>query len=242
MPSFSGTPGQIYWNGGEATFSPPRFSGTAARILWTGGTGAFLIGNLVAAPVLNRLHRLMDKADGETDKQFQRRQQIWQTSMEAIETAFSSLIEQVNNNTQALTLAQAANSTAGEATDTISIVNSYPDPASVVTAANDGTVSIAAHDRVYGNGTRVSVDAGSVPGFASGQYVTIYYKDSGRTGGAVTYQGTTSAVAQQGSVHIVGQAVIPASGDPPATGTSPTGSGYAPPSGGETYDPDYLEP
>lgn len=153
--------------------------------------------------------------------------------MEAIEAAFASLSGQVTDLSSIVAqiqaandLAAAANASAVSAKSTIDIANSYTDPTSVMTATNSGAITIAAHSRIYGDGTIATVNSGSLSGYISGDYVTVFYDDAARTGGAVVYQGTTSAVAQTGSRHIVGQVTIPATGEPPATGTSPTAPGF----------------
>lgn len=240
MPSFSGTPARILWNGGDATFIPPRFSADAGRIRWHGGSALFSLGNTVAAPILDRLFALdrLFNADGTPDPRFM---SIWQSTMTAIEDAFTSLVEQVNNNTQAIALAQAANANATTATDILAMGLGYI-TGDVLSASNDGTVTIQEHTRYYGNKTSVTVNAGAIGGFSAGDYVTVFYKDAARKGGAVTYQGTISAVAQQGSTHVIGQVPIPASGEPPVSGTSTSAPGYTPPTGSATYDPDYIEP
>jgi uncharacterized protein YukE len=71
-----------------------------ARLRFTAGTVTAArdtpLSEPVVIPVLNRLNRLIDKADGETDKQFQRRQQIWQSTMKAIERAFVAINARVD--------------------------------------------------------------------------------------------------------------------------------------------------
>ena len=71
-----------------------------ARLRYTGGTFTSSkdtpLTTAAVIPQLNRLFRLVDKVDGETDKQFQRRQQIWQTTMEAIEAAFEAVNARVD--------------------------------------------------------------------------------------------------------------------------------------------------
>lgn len=157
----------------------------------------------------------------------------WQRTMESIEKAFQALSGQVTDLSgivaqiqAANALAAAANANAVAAKASIDIANSFTNPTSVVSATNDGTVTIIAHARVYGDGTSVAVNSGSVTGFASGDYVTVFYDDAARVGGAVAYQGTRTAVAQVGNRHIVGQVTIPAAGEPAADGISPTAPGY----------------
>lgn len=176
---------------------------------------------------------------------------LHQESVTKIEEAFAGLTTQVTDLETLLlqiqaaqALAQAANDNAVATRNAQDLANSYTNPTGVLSAANDGTITIAAHSRVYPtSGTSVSVDGGTVSGFTSGSYVTVYYVDAGREGGAVTYKGTASAISQEGDTHIVGQVTIPAAGEAPSEGTSPTAPGYTPPpSGGGTYDRDYVEP
>lgn len=117
---------------------------------------------------------------------------------------------------------------AAETAKANALETSYPDPGNVLTAGAGGGISIAAHTRVYGDGNRVPVNAGFVSGYAPGDYVTVYYVDAARTGGAVTYQATTGLVAQKDATHIVGQATIPQAGEPDAGGTAPSPPGYTP--------------
>lgn len=186
----------------------------------------------VTAPKLDRLQR-QGTYFTPTGNPTAQMQVHWQRTMEAIEAAFASLTGQVTDLTAIVAqiqaandLAAAANATAVSTKASIDIANSFTNPTSVVSGANDGSITISAHSRVYGDGSSVSVNSGSLSGFASGDYVTIYYDDAARAGGAVTYQGTTLAVAQVGNRHIVGQVTIPAAGDPPETGISPSAPGY----------------
>ena len=94
--------------------------------------------------------------------------------------------------------AQAA--TTATAAET-SIVNSYIAnfTAPLISVDSTGLVTIANHDRVYGDSTlnpTVSVTGGNLPtGAASGSVVRVYYDDPTRTGGAVTYQFTVDPAA-----------------------------------------------
>lgn len=99
-------------------------------------------------------------------------------------------------------------------------------------AGADATVSVSAHIRVYGNGSTVSVSLGSVTGLAFSTEYHIYYDQPLRTGGAVTYQATTSKVTacQTGDRHFVGTVTTPANGAADTTGVTPDppGFGYLP--------------
>lgn len=253
MPSFTGTPLQLSITGGEATFEPARLSGSPLQLSIAGaqailgpGTGSTSLTTVSLS--LDRLQRQgrYFNADGTPTTQMQLH---WQRHCEALEAFAARITAQVNDNANLLAqilaanaLAAAANDNATETQARTSLADSYTDPVNVLTAANDGSISVEAHSRAYGDGTSVSVNAGSVTGFSGGDYVTVFYKDAGREGGAVTYQGTTSAVAQKDAVHIVGQVTIPASGEPPASGGGTTAPGYSPPPSGSTSDPNYVEP
>jgi hypothetical protein len=140
----------------------------------------------------------------------------------------------------AATAANAAATTANTAAVAItsasalanSFVANFTPP--MISAASTGVVTIAAHNRTYGNGTTVAVSGGSV---ATGQVnptvVYIFYDQASRAGGAVTYQYSTDEadVAQIGNRHSVGAVTIPAAGS--ASG------GYARPPGYGGIEPTY---
>lgn len=197
-------------------------------------------GQTVTAPNLDRLQRLIKyfNPDGTPTPKMVL---DWQNTMDAIEAALAGLTGQVGDLTAivnrlaaAEALASAANDNATTANNNISITNSYTDPVSVLTASSDGVVTIAAHNRVYGDGLSVPVNGGSVSGFAQGDYVSVFYDDAARQGGAVSYQGTTGLLAQTGSTHSVGQISIPYAGSPPSSGGGVSPPGYVPraPDGG----------
>lgn len=94
-----------------------------ARVTFTAGAVTSVRDSAVSGaaevPKLNRIYRLADKLDGESDKQFQRRRLIWQQTMEAIEAAFAAVNQRVDDLaailarlTAAEQLAQAANDNA----------------------------------------------------------------------------------------------------------------------------------
>jgi hypothetical protein len=92
-----------------------------------------------------------------------------------------------------------------------------------ITATDAGvsaTIAISAHTRVYADGSSVAVNAGSVTGQPYATLVYIYYDQPTRTGGAVSYQATTSQStgAQTGSRHLVGQVLTPAAAAAPTLG------------------------
>lgn len=204
------------------------------------GTGSDLVE--LDLSQLGRLDRAI-LAKGFNSIEFQLR---WQRLCEAIENAVNAVNAQVNSNTAIIAALQAASAQAQAANDNATLVNnrtsiesSYTDPTNILTASADGTITIAAHTRRYTNGTSASVNAGSVSSLANEAAYTVYYIDAAREGGAVTFFATTSAVAQSGNTHIVGTATIPAAGQPPSGGVSPTAPGYTPPSDGSVG---YINP
>lgn len=111
----------------------------------------------------------------------------------------------------------AADSTTSEASLVNSYVSNFTPP--VISADNTGLVTIANHDRVYGDSTlnpTVSVTGGNVAtGQPSGAVVRIYYNQPSRAGGAVTYLYTVDPApppVQGGDTHSVGAVEIPAAG------------------------------
>ncbi|MCR4299913.1 MAG: hypothetical protein NUV75_14395 [Gallionella sp.] len=237
MPSFSVTTAVLEITGGTSAFVPARFSEAKARLYIAGGSPAFAVGSdpttsASSVPELDRLtsfDQLLNK-DGTPSLRFMA---IWQSVVTKIEEAFtvqsgdiSDLETIVARLAAAEALAASAKTEATASTAASNITNSYTDPTNILSAANTGVVTIAAHERVYGDASRVSVNSGSVSGFASGNYVSVYYDDAARAGGAVTYQGTTNAVAQTGSRHVIGGVSVPAIGEPAATGTTVTAPGY----------------
>jgi hypothetical protein len=107
-----------------------------------------------------------------------------------------------------------------------SFVADYTPP--MVEADNAGNVTIANHDRVYGDGTSVPVTGDTLAtGEVNPAYVYIYYDDPARTGGAVTYEFSTTEAdaAQIGDRHSVGAVQIPAAGTASGGYARPPGYG-----------------
>jgi hypothetical protein len=230
MASFSVSPATLRIAPQSATFIPARFSVSPATVAITGQTATFSIIQAVEIPRVERLQRY-EQRFGEKSQLTLREQLVQQRNAEEIESAF----RQVNNNIAAveatLNLALAGLAKATAIDDKLEVEGSYTNPVNIGSADSGGTVTIAAHNRIY-SGTSsktVAVDAGAVTGLSSGDYVTVFYRDAARVGGAVTYETTTNAIAQTGNVHIVWQGVIPAPGEPSNSGSSPSGPGYIPP-------------
>lgn len=175
---------------------------------------------------------------------------------------FQGIIESLQSQIDAITQAQAAATAAQNAADDAqaaadaadaaaagataateankaetSLVNSYPaNPlgGTLIEADNTGAVTIADHDRVYGDTTlnpTVAVDGDVIASAAApGDIVRVYYVDPTRAGGAVTYQFTVdpaSPPVQGGDTHSVGAVEIPAG---------------APVGGGPVRPPGYANP
>lgn len=249
MPSFGFTPGALVLAGGTINPEPVRFSFSPAALRLNGA--ALTIGPNLSSGVTDAISALLDTlfaSESIVDQQgrpTRRFQQIWQNTIQGIKDILTSQGLSISELQSIYAGINAAQSTATAAvqqaqqTETArNLTDSYPDPPGVLRASSDGTVTIAAHQRVYGDGTRVSVDAGSVTGFSPGDYVSVFYDDSASAGGIVNYRGTTNAVAQSGNRHVVGQATIPAVGEPASSGTSVSAPGYTPP---PAY-PDRYEP
>lgn len=241
MPSSSVSPAELEIASGIVTSSPPRSTVPAARLsIASGGVSASII-QTVSVPRIERLRRFEERG-GRQVQIGAREQYIQQRNAEEIEAAF----KQQNRNIEALqsvlnvALEGLARATAID--EKIAVEGSYTSPLSVGSANSSGTVTISAHTRYYSGSqaSSVSVNAGSVTGQSGGDYVTVFYRDAARAGGAVTYEATTNAIAQTGNIHIVWQGTIPAAGEPANEGTSPSGPGYTPPTdrpgGGIDYE------
>lgn len=240
MPSFGYTPAQLAWTGGDIGTTPTRFSYVSAAIKWTAAVatlGPNLATGLAAnRPKLDRLQRGQRYYDGEGVATLQM-QALWQKTVETIEAAFTSIIEQ--NNQQQVTLdmlVEVQNTAIGAAqeaqavTERVELGTSSTIPVDGnLSASSDGVITIAAHDRKYSDSNIVPVDGGSLTGWAPGDFVRVYYRDAARAGGAVAYQGTLEDVTQSDTVHVVGGVTIPASGSPPSSGVGTSPPGYVRP-------------
>lgn len=128
--------------------------------------------------------------------------------------------------------ADNANEAAGNVTSETSLTSSYPAnfTGALITADNAGNVTIANHDRVYGDSTlnpTVAVTGDVIStGASTGETVRIYYNDPTRSGGAVTYLFTIDPAdppVQTGNTHSVGAVVIPAGAPEPGGPVRPPG-------------------
>ena len=126
----------------------------------------------------------------------------------------------------------AQNQTTAQRSET-SLVNSYANgfTEDLITTTSAGSITIKNHTRVYGDPTlnpSVSVTGSTFSsGAVSGDIVRVYYDDTTRAGGLVTYQFTidpATAPVQTGNRHVVGAVKIPVSGTVPGKGIR--GPGY----------------
>jgi hypothetical protein len=113
-------------------------------------------------------------------------------------------------------------------------------PTSILTATDAGanvTIGVLGHDRQYGDGTSVTLNAvvSAVTGLSYSTLYAVYYDDTGYTGGTKTYHATTTLkTAQPEKVsgrHYCGQITTPAALGAPVTdggARSPSGSGPYP--------------
>jgi len=122
--------------------------------------------------------------------------------------------------------ADAAAGSGGTVAREQALVTSGILPRVVVSALPTGDINILAHTRYYGDGTSVSVDAGTLTGFTLGQKIYVSYVDPDRLGGTVTYEDAMIFRTQTNDRHVVGAVEIPATGlqqgDP---GPAPPGDG-----------------
>ena len=178
--------------------------------------------------------------DGTPTHQFQ---QNWQNQGKAIEGAIQILAEAVDGILAAQTAAEAANAAAVVAQDAAATAQVAAEAANDAAAAvgsegtitasgtsgltltatdagTDATVNISAHTRIYGDGSSVSVSAGSITGLAYSTDYWVFYDDPTRAGGAVTYQHSTDPAdaVQTGDRHSVGAVTTPAAAAPDNNG------------------------
>lgn len=153
-------------------------------------------------------------------------------ALPAIQTALTDLDTAT---TAAQTAADNANSAAAASTAESSIVNSYIDSTSftapLMSCDTSGNATIKTHDRVYGDGTTVEVTGATyASGESASSVIRIYYDQSSRAGGAVTFEHTLDPAAppvQGGDRHSVGALTVPGAGT--SNGNYITPPGYIEP-------------
>ena len=186
-----------------------------------------------------QIGRALSDADGKPTKEFVR---YFNDMINNIESAANNLATQQNDIITALNNAGIAITTANNAATTANttkreaaLVQSYVDPGAILSAIispADSTktkITIAAHTRKYGDGTSVSVAGASIDLLAVESYYYIYYDDTTRAGGTVSYQASLNYLnaAQMGNRHSVGGILTPALG-----GSGTNGGGTRPPGTG----------
>ncbi len=184
-------------------------------------------------PRMQSVLRLVKPGTGTPDFTFIQWWNEFANQIEASVNNINAALEAAGIAQAAADAAQAAANTAETAannaqdavdgvSNTLSVVDSgiNINPLSASDAGTDATITIAAHQRTYADGTTVDVDGSSLNGLAYETLYYIFYVDPSRLGGAVSYQSTTvdSEAAQVGDRHLVGRVTTPASGAPPSTG------------------------
>ena len=110
--------------------------------------------------------------------------------------------------------ASTAQSAAENAASVAALTNSGVSDVTITAtdAGSNATVTISSHTRLYGDGTSVSVSAGSITSLLYSTVYYIYYDQASRLGGTVNYQVTTDKLtaAQTGDRHLVGAVTTPA--------------------------------
>mgnify|MGYP000144409312 CR=1 FL=1 len=238
MPSVTATPAQLSWAGGEVSTIPLRVTFEPAVLRCEGGFIAAGSGAGVSLEVpdigyLGRLRRnvpITAGPDGVPTPHEQVRQKKY---AEATEKVVLALASQVQDNTlllgevrEAQKQAEIAKEAANKTQRELDLTTSRTDPINVISASSDGTITIAGHDRIYGNGEAVAVNGGSLTGYSSGEFIRVSYEDASREGGSVLFMGTTGDVSQSGATHVVGGVVIPSNGEPPSDGVGSPPPGY----------------
>ena len=116
------------------------------------------------------------------------------------------------------------------------LINSYTDPSTILSATDAGddtiTITIVDHDRVYGDGTTVSVTGGTLTGLLPATRYYVFYDDPDWEGGTVTYEtcDCPEMGGQGNGQHAVGDIITP------AIGGATTGGGGVTPRGTRYYN------
>lgn len=167
--------------------------------------------------------------DGKPTLTFVRYWQSFAEQIERVINAIANILGITDQLDQAIQAAQQAASDAQSAAAASAaataatkreqaLVNSYIEPATVL-SASPTMITIAAHTRMYADGTSAPVDGGTIATTASDDTDYISYVDPERDGGTVAYQVSTDPPVQTGDTHVVGAVAIP------ATGTADGGEG-----------------
>lgn len=167
----------------------------------------------------------------------------WQQLLEAIEAHENTQDQLIADILAAQTAADAAQAAADtaqagadEAALKLKIVGSATSPSVVLSATDagaDATITIAAHTRVYGDGTTLAVAGGALTGLAYTTTYWIYYDDPTTADMTPTYIATTNAPTSQPN-YVTGRHFV-AKVTTPASGGGGTSGGGGPPGGGGPY-------
>jgi hypothetical protein len=156
----------------------------------------------------------------------------FRSNFSAVLTAKQALLDKMHDS--ARTLANTAQSTANTVTQNDAITASYTAPGTILTATDAGsnaTITVAAHNRVYGDIGNVSVNGGTITGLSYSTVYYVYYDQTSRAGGTVTYVADTNVnhalPNKAAGRHYCGSVTTPASG-----GGSTSGGASAPAAGG----------
>lgn len=151
-------------------------------------------------------------------------------ALPAIQEALEEVSAAIDNTNEAIGNLEEA---AASVTEEQSLVSSYVDLTSfagdLITATTTGDITVATHDRIYGSTSNPTVEVTGdtfSSGASTGDVVRVYYIDTLKTGGAVTYLFTidpAAPVAQGDGAHSVGAVSIPATGVSIGKGVSPPG-------------------
>lgn len=162
-----------------------------------------------------------------------------QAVQDAAATATAAAASAQTSAQTAHTAAVTAQGTANGTNAFSSLQGSYVSPTNVLTATDAGasaTITIAGHNRIYGDGTTVAVTGGALPGLAYSTSFSVYYDDPARAGGAVTYHSTSDPATASPSAanpdrHFVGAVKTPAALGSPISGIGAVSPNIALPSG-----------
>lgn len=125
----------------------------------------------------------------------------------------------VDTSVSAASAANAASLAVISTTKELALLESYVSPMDFLSAVgvshilgDDATITIPSHSRLYGDGTIVTVNGGSIDGKNLGTRLFIYYDDPTQAGGSVNYHTTTDPLnaGQSRGRHFVGVITTPA--------------------------------
>lgn len=174
----------------------------------------------------------------------------WQKLVKAIETSINDITDALEAAGIAIAAADAAQAAADDAQAAATAAQAAAESAGTtsklsgsgvsgctITASDAGgsaSIAVSAHTRNYSDGSSVAVNSHNYTGLAYSTTYYMYYDDPDFTGGAVSYQITTTQgdAIQTGARHLVGKVTTPA-----ALGANNGGSYTAPPGHGQLQEP-----